>query len=48
MFDLLAYLIRNRDRVVSKDDIMAAVWDGRIVSESSVDHPYQRGPQRHW
>jgi TolB-like protein/Flp pilus assembly protein TadD len=36
VFDLLAYLIRNRDRVVSKDDIMAAVWDGRIVSESAL------------
>src|SRR5215510_458601 len=36
VFDLLAYLIQNRDRVVSKDDIMAAVWDGRIVSESTL------------
>jgi TolB-like protein/predicted Zn-dependent protease len=34
VFDLLTYLIRNRDRVVSKDDILAAVWHGRIVSES--------------
>jgi TolB-like protein/Tfp pilus assembly protein PilF len=36
VFDLLTYLIRNRDRVVSKDDIMAAVWGGRIVSESAL------------
>ena len=36
VFDLLAYLIHNRDRVVSKDDILAAVWDGRIVSESTL------------
>ena len=36
VFDLLVYLIRNRDRVVSKDDLLAAVWDGRIVSESAV------------
>jgi TolB-like protein len=34
VFDFLVYLIRNRDRVVSKDDIIAAIWDGRIVSES--------------
>src|SRR5262245_55181587 len=29
-FDLLDHLIRNRERVVSKDDLIAAVWDGRI------------------
>ena len=36
VFDLLAYLIRNRDRVVSKDDLLAAIWEGRIVSESAL------------
>jgi TolB-like protein len=36
VFDLLIYLIENRDRVVSKDDILAAVWAGRIVSESAL------------
>ena len=36
VFDLLTYLIRNRDRVVSKDDIIAEVWHGRIVSESTL------------
>jgi TolB-like protein len=34
VFDLLEYLIRNRQRVASKDDLLAAVWGGRIVSES--------------
>ena len=33
VFDLLDFLLRNRDRVVSRDDILAAVWGGRIVSE---------------
>jgi DNA-binding winged helix-turn-helix (wHTH) protein len=33
VFDLLVFLIENRDRVVSKDDLMAAVWRGRVVSE---------------
>jgi len=33
VFDLLEYLIRNRERVVGKDDLLAAVWKGRIVSE---------------
>ena len=36
VFDLLQYLIRNRERVVSKDDVFAAVWNGRVVSESSL------------
>jgi pimeloyl-ACP methyl ester carboxylesterase/DNA-binding winged helix-turn-helix (wHTH) protein len=36
VFDLLVFVIRNRDRVVSKDDLIAAVWDGRIVSESTL------------
>ena len=36
VFDLLAYLVENRDRVASKDDLLAAVWHGRIVSESTL------------
>jgi pimeloyl-ACP methyl ester carboxylesterase/DNA-binding winged helix-turn-helix (wHTH) protein len=36
VFDLLDYLVRHRDRVVSKDELMAAVWNGRIVSESAL------------
>ena len=35
VFDLLEYLITNRDRVVSKDDILESVWGGRIVSKSA-------------
>ncbi len=36
VFDLLLYLVRNRERVVSKDDLLDAVWGGRIVSESTL------------
>ncbi len=36
VFDLLLCLVRNRDRVVSKDDLLNAVWKGRIVSESTL------------
>lgn len=36
VFDLLVYLIENRDRVVSKDDLFDKVWGGRIVSESTL------------
>jgi DNA-binding winged helix-turn-helix (wHTH) protein len=35
-FDLLCYLVQHRDRMVSKDDLLQAVWDGRIVSESAL------------
>jgi DNA-binding winged helix-turn-helix (wHTH) protein len=37
VFDLIAYLIRNRDRVVDRDDLRAAIWSGRIVSESTLN-----------
>jgi DNA-binding winged helix-turn-helix (wHTH) protein len=37
VFDLLLYLVQNRDRVVSKDDLIASVWSGRIVSDSTLD-----------
>lgn len=36
VFDLLTHLLENRERVVSKDDLMQAVWHGRIVSESTL------------
>lgn len=36
VFDLLVFLVQHRDRVVSKDDLIRAVWNGRIVSESAV------------
>ena len=36
VLDVLIYLIENRERVVSKDDLIASVWSGRIVSESTL------------
>ena len=36
VFDLLVYLVQNSDRVVSKDDMLAKIWSGRIVSESTL------------
>jgi TolB-like protein/cytochrome c-type biogenesis protein CcmH/NrfG len=35
VFDLLAYLVQNRDRVVSKEDLIGLVWGGRTVSDST-------------
>ena len=36
VFDLLEYLIRNRGHVISRDDILDAIWGGRIGSKSSL------------
>jgi len=36
VFDLLVYLVQNHARMVSKDDVFAAVWSGRIISESAL------------
>jgi TolB-like protein len=36
VFDLLAYMVQNRERVVSKDGLIDALWGGRIVSDSAL------------
>jgi TolB-like protein/cytochrome c-type biogenesis protein CcmH/NrfG len=36
VFDLLTYLVQNRDRVVSKEDLLSALWGGRIVADSTL------------
>jgi DNA-binding winged helix-turn-helix (wHTH) protein len=36
VFDLLEFLICNRERVVTKDDMLDAIWGGRVVSESAL------------
>ncbi len=36
VFDLLVYLIQNRERVLSKDDLIATIWNSRVVSESAL------------
>ena len=37
VFDLLVHLLKHRDHVVSRDDLIALVWSGRIVSDSTLD-----------
>ena len=37
VFSILAYLIDNRDRVVSKDELIEAVWDGRAISDGALN-----------
>ncbi|MCC7283527.1 MAG: winged helix-turn-helix domain-containing protein [Acetobacteraceae bacterium] len=36
VFDLLAHLVRHRSRVVSKDELIDAIWGGRIISEAAL------------
>ncbi len=36
VFALIALLVENRDRLVSKDEIIEKVWDGRVISDSAV------------
>ncbi|MBK8149473.1 MAG: winged helix-turn-helix domain-containing protein [Acidobacteria bacterium] len=35
-FDLLVYLLENNGRVLSKDEILNSVWEGRIVEEANL------------
>jgi DNA-binding winged helix-turn-helix (wHTH) protein/tetratricopeptide (TPR) repeat protein len=35
-FDLLEHLIRQRERVVSRDELIESIWGGRVVSESAL------------
>src|SRR5246127_5351586 len=36
VFALLARLVENHDRLVSKDENIEKVWDGRVVSDAAV------------
>ena len=37
VFDLLSYLLANRERVVSKDELIETVWHGRIISHVTLN-----------
>ena len=36
VFDLLVHLVRNRDRIVTKDELVDAIWQGRIISDAAL------------
>ena len=38
VFDLLVHLVKHRDHVVSRDDLIAAIWRRRVISDSSHRH----------
>ena len=35
-FNMLCLLVENHDRLISKDELLEKVWDGRIVSDSAI------------
>lgn len=37
VFDVLVYLLENRDRIVSKDELIEALWEGRIITDSALN-----------
>ena len=37
VFDVLAYLVQNRDRIVTKGELFEAVWQGRTVSDAALN-----------
>lgn len=36
VFDALVYLVRNRDHVVTKDELLERLWEGAVVTEGSI------------
>jgi TolB-like protein/DNA-binding winged helix-turn-helix (wHTH) protein len=36
VFDLIVHFVRNRDRIVSKDELIETIWHGRIISEAAL------------
>ena len=45
VFALLALLVENRDRLVSRDEIFEKVWDGRVVSDAALASPVKSARQ---
>ena len=43
VYDLLVHLVRNRDRVVSKDELLDIIWNGRVVSDAALSSRINAG-----
>jgi DNA-binding winged helix-turn-helix (wHTH) protein len=46
-YRLLCLLVSNTDRVVSKEEMIAVVWDGRFISDAAVARSWE-WCARHW
>src|ERR1700750_1964010 len=42
VFDLIVHLVRNRDRIVSKDELIEKIWNGRVISEAALSSRIHR------
>ena len=38
VFDLLVHLVRHRDRVLTREELFDAIWDGRPVSDATLSN----------
>ena len=38
MFDLLVYLVKHRDHLVSRQQLLDDLWDGRVVSDATLSN----------
>ena len=36
VFDLLTYLLENRDRVVTRDELLENLWKGKVVTDATL------------
>lgn len=36
VFDLIVHLVHNHERIVSKDELIETIWNGRIISEAAL------------
>ena len=45
VFSLLVHLVQNRHRVVSKNEIIDVIWQGRVVSEAAISSRVSRAPR---
>ena len=36
VFDLLVYLIKNRDRIISRQELLDELWSGKVVNDSTL------------
>ena len=44
VFDLIVFFTRHANRVISREEIIEAVWEGRAVSDATISSAGEIGP----